>query len=89
MSVTRLLSLRDANRLKRVLQFALDPHDMTEPAEVPTKVEAVILRAAIDRVTIKPSECEHPEWEWPMSACPWCGAHGHIPSDAEVMRGKP
>lgn len=72
------LTRHEAQTLKRIVQFAHDPHAMDEPSEAPTAETVQQLGAALDRVTVQPTFCTHDAWEWPMQACPHCG-HGGNP----------
>lgn len=75
----------DALRLKQALNSAaLDPDSVVgEPCRMLTPQELRDLKAIVDSLTLKPSECGHISWEWPMSRCPNCGSHDVVVSDTD------
>lgn len=58
--------------MKALNAAALDPDPEQEQRHL-TADEHRIMLAALDRVTVKPNECDHGDWDWPMPRCPGCG----------------
>lgn len=65
----------DALRIKQALNCAaLDEADVAlEPCRMLTTKELRELKALIDSLSLKPQECGHLTWDWPMACCPSCG----------------
>lgn len=65
----------DALKIKQALNSAaLDPTpDLA--CRMLTSKELHDLKAIVDYLTLRPTECGHVMWEWPMQQCPSCGIH--------------
>lgn len=70
------LTFVEAAKIKLALAAADVDSSPVDPAAWLTGAERARLIVAVDRATVKPTNCSHDSWEWPMPICPTCGADG-------------